>query len=73
MNVETCGHVADLTVMAHAFAELRDRVVARQHENDTSLTSVACAVIAAHCLGASAAGPPTKARTAAGPLAAAAA
>ena len=33
MNVETCGHVADLTVMAHAFAELRDGVVARQHEN----------------------------------------
>ena len=33
MNVETCGHVADLIVMAHAFAELRDRVVARQHEN----------------------------------------
>ena len=28
MNVETCGHVADLTVMAHAFAELRDGVVA---------------------------------------------
>eukprot|EP00964_Phaeocystis_antarctica_P047558 scaffold27518_cov66-Phaeocystis_antarctica.AAC.3 len=33
MNVETCGHVADLIVMAHAFAELRDGVVARQHEN----------------------------------------
>ena len=33
MNVETCGHVADLTVMTHAFAELRDGVVARQHEN----------------------------------------
>ena len=33
MNVETCGHVADLTVMAHAFAELRDGVVAPQHEN----------------------------------------
>ena len=32
MNVETCGHVADLIVMAHAFAELRDGVVARQHE-----------------------------------------
>eukprot|EP00964_Phaeocystis_antarctica_P089421 scaffold57078_cov60-Phaeocystis_antarctica.AAC.2 len=31
MNVETCGrHVADLIVMAHAFAELRDGVVARQ-------------------------------------------
>ena len=30
--VETCGHVADLIVMAHAFAELRDGVVARQHE-----------------------------------------
>eukprot|EP00964_Phaeocystis_antarctica_P042149 scaffold24136_cov69-Phaeocystis_antarctica.AAC.3 len=29
MNVETCGHVEDLTVMAHAFAELRDGVVAR--------------------------------------------
>ena len=33
MNVETCGHVADLIVMAHAFAELRDGVVSRQHEN----------------------------------------
>ena len=33
MNVETCGHVADLIVMAHAFAELRDGVVARQHEH----------------------------------------
>ena len=33
MNVETCGHVADPIVMAHAFAELRDGVVARQHEN----------------------------------------
>ena len=33
MNVETCGHVADLIVMAHAFAELRDGVVARQYEN----------------------------------------
>eukprot|EP00964_Phaeocystis_antarctica_P117983 scaffold81807_cov41-Phaeocystis_antarctica.AAC.1 len=32
MNVETCGHVADLIVMAHAFAELRDGIVARQHE-----------------------------------------
>eukprot|EP00964_Phaeocystis_antarctica_P085454 scaffold53972_cov74-Phaeocystis_antarctica.AAC.1 len=32
MNVETCGHVVDLIVMAHAFAELRDGVVARQHE-----------------------------------------
>eukprot|EP00964_Phaeocystis_antarctica_P048288 scaffold27961_cov33-Phaeocystis_antarctica.AAC.1 len=32
MNVETCGHVSDLIVMAHAFAELRDGVVARQHE-----------------------------------------
>eukprot|EP00964_Phaeocystis_antarctica_P049856 scaffold28873_cov45-Phaeocystis_antarctica.AAC.1 len=32
MNVETCGHVADLIVMAHAFAELRDGVVASQHE-----------------------------------------
>ena len=32
MNVETCGHVAELIVMAHAFAELRDGVVARQHE-----------------------------------------
>eukprot|EP00964_Phaeocystis_antarctica_P075066 scaffold46282_cov32-Phaeocystis_antarctica.AAC.1 len=29
MNVETCGHVADLIVMAHAFAELRDGVVPR--------------------------------------------
>ena len=27
-----CGHVADLIVMAHAFAELGDGVVARQHE-----------------------------------------
>ena len=26
MNVETCGHVADPIVMAHAFAELRDGV-----------------------------------------------
>ena len=33
MNMETCGHVADLIVMAHAFAELRDGVVAPQHEN----------------------------------------
>ena len=33
MNVETCRHVADLIVMAHAFAELRYGVVARQHEN----------------------------------------
>ena len=33
MNVETCGHVADLIVMARAIAELRDGVVARQHEN----------------------------------------
>ena len=33
MNVETCGHVSDLIVMAHAFAELRDGVVARQHES----------------------------------------
>ena len=33
MNVETCGHVADLIVMAHAFAELRGGVVARQREN----------------------------------------
>ena len=33
MNVETCANVADLIVMAHAFAELRDGVVARQHEN----------------------------------------
>ena len=33
MNVEMCGHVADLIVMAHAFAELRNGVVARQHEN----------------------------------------
>eukprot|EP00964_Phaeocystis_antarctica_P010132 scaffold5546_cov65-Phaeocystis_antarctica.AAC.7 len=32
MNVETCGHVTDLIVMTHAFAELRDGVVARQHE-----------------------------------------
>ena len=31
--VETCGHVADLIVMAHAFAELRGGVVARQREN----------------------------------------
>eukprot|EP00964_Phaeocystis_antarctica_P074286 scaffold45651_cov62-Phaeocystis_antarctica.AAC.1 len=33
MNVETRGHVADLIVMAHAFAELRGGVVARQREN----------------------------------------
>ena len=38
MNVETCGRVAYLIVMAHAvmplhIAELRDGVVARQHEN----------------------------------------
>ena len=26
MNMETCGHVAVLIVMAHAFAELRDGV-----------------------------------------------
>ena len=32
MNVETCGHVADLIVMDHAFAEHRDGVVAHQHE-----------------------------------------
>ena len=32
MNVETCGHVADLIVMARAFAELRDGIVARQHK-----------------------------------------
>ena len=32
MNVETCGDVADLIVMAHAFAELRDGVVAHQRE-----------------------------------------
>eukprot|EP00964_Phaeocystis_antarctica_P143527 scaffold109090_cov39-Phaeocystis_antarctica.AAC.2 len=35
-RLETCGphtcDVADLIVMAHAFAELRDGVVARQHE-----------------------------------------
>ena len=33
MNVETCGDLTDLIVMAHAFAELRDSVVARQNEN----------------------------------------
>eukprot|EP00964_Phaeocystis_antarctica_P055120 scaffold32404_cov77-Phaeocystis_antarctica.AAC.1 len=33
MNVETCGLVAGLIVMARAIAELRDGVVARQHEN----------------------------------------
>ena len=39
MNVETCADVADLIVMAHAFAELRDGVVARQHEKRFELAS----------------------------------
>ena len=33
VNVETWGHVADLIVMGHAFAELRNGVVACLHEN----------------------------------------
>eukprot|EP00964_Phaeocystis_antarctica_P041659 scaffold23827_cov63-Phaeocystis_antarctica.AAC.1 len=33
MNMETCGHMADPIVMACAFAEHRDGVVASQHEN----------------------------------------
>ena len=33
VNVETWGHVSDPIVMAHAFAELRCGIVARQHEN----------------------------------------
>lgn len=33
VNVETWGHVPGPVVMAHAFAELRYGIVARQHEN----------------------------------------
>ena len=33
VNVETWGHVAGPIVMAHALAELRRGIVARQHEN----------------------------------------
>ena len=33
VNVETWGHVSDPIVMAHALAELRCGIVARQHEN----------------------------------------
>jgi hypothetical protein len=33
VNVETWGHVPYPVVMAHAFAELRYGIVARQHEN----------------------------------------
>ena len=33
VNVETWGHVPYPAVMAHAFAELRYGIVARQHEN----------------------------------------
>eukprot|EP00964_Phaeocystis_antarctica_P035262 scaffold20136_cov70-Phaeocystis_antarctica.AAC.6 len=39
MNVETCGDVADLIVMAHAFVELRDGVVAR-HSTKNGLSYV---------------------------------
>jgi hypothetical protein len=33
VNVETWGHVSGPIVMAHALAELRCGIVARQHEN----------------------------------------
>ena len=33
VNVETWGHVPGPVVMAHALAELRYGIVARQHEN----------------------------------------
>ena len=36
VNVETWGHVPGPVVMAHAFAELRYGIVARQHEKTVS-------------------------------------
>jgi hypothetical protein len=45
VNVETWGHVPYPVVMAHAFAELRYGIVARQHE-----TGFKCGFISAQTL-----------------------
>ena len=40
MNVETCANVADLIVMAHAFAELRDGVMAHGTPARSTLSNI---------------------------------